>query len=289
MQAKDALVVVDVQNDFCPGGSLAVTEGDKVVPVLNRYVERFKAANLPIVATRDWHPEKTTHFKAYGGVWPAHCVQGTRGAEFHPELRLPPDAVIVAKGMGAEEDSYSGFEGRNDRGVELAGLLRSLGVERIFVGGLATDYCVKHTVLDGLRAGFQVVLLEDAIRGVDLKPGDSARAIAEMAQAGARSVREPTKEGIEATVSGENHFVKEVEIAERAARAAGEIIKAFYGKDYSIRDKGKGNPVTTADLEANRKLREIILGSFPQDGWLSKKTTTICDGLTRRASGWLIP
>lgn len=184
MQAKDALVVVDVQNDFCPGGSLAVTDGDKVVPVLNRYIARFKAGNLPIVATRDWHPEKTSHFKAHGGVWPGHCVQGSRGAEFHPDLRLPSDAVIVAKGMGADEDSYSGFQGLSDRGVKLADLLRSLGVERIFVGGLATDYCVKHTVLDGLREGFKVVLLEDAIRGVDLKPGDSERAIAEMVQAG---------------------------------------------------------------------------------------------------------
>lgn len=185
MQDKDALVIVDVQNDFCPGGSLAVTDGEKVVPVLNRYIQRFKAANLPILATRDWHPEKTSHFKAYGGVWPAHCVQGTRGAEFHPDLRLPSDAVVVAKGMGADEDSYSGFQGRDDRGIKLADVLRGLGVERIFVGGLATDYCVKCTVLDGLKEGFKVVLLEDAIRGVDLKSGDSARAIAEMVQAGA--------------------------------------------------------------------------------------------------------
>lgn len=180
-------MIVDVQNDFCPGGSLAVTGGDQVVPVLNRYIEGFKAAHLPILATRDWHPEKTSHFKAYGGVWPAHCVHGTRGAEFHPDLRLPSDAVIVAKGMGADEDSYSGFQGRDDRGVGLADLLRGLGVERIFVGGLATDYCVKCTVLDGLKEGFKVVLLEDAIRGVDLRPGDSARAIAEMVQAGAET------------------------------------------------------------------------------------------------------
>lgn len=183
-------MVVDVQNDFCPGGSLAVTDGDKVVPVLNRYIERFQAANLPIVATRDWHPEKTSHFKAYGGVWPSHCVRGTHGAKFHPELKLPADSVIVSKGEAADEDSYSGFQGRNENGDALADILRDLGVERIYVGGLATDYCVKHTVLDGLKAGFKAVLLEDAIRGVDLKPGDSERAIAEMLQAGAEKRRE---------------------------------------------------------------------------------------------------
>ena len=190
MQRKDALVVVDVQNDFCPGGALPVREGDKVVPVLNRRIEDFKAANLPILATRDWHPEKTSHFKSYGGVWPSHCVQGTKGAAFHPELKLPPDAVIVSKGMASGEDSYSGFQGRDERGVGLSDLLHRMGVERIFVGGLATDYCVKHTVLDGLKEGFKVVLLEDAIRGVDLQPGDSERAIAEMVRAGVERNRE---------------------------------------------------------------------------------------------------
>lgn len=190
MQRKDALVVVDVQNDFCPGGALPVTEGDRVVPVLNRRIEEFKAANLLILATRDWHPEKTSHFKSYGGVWPSHCVQGTKGAAFHPELKLPPDAVIVSKGTGADEDSYSGFQGRDERGIGLSDLLRTMGVERIFVGGLATDYCVKHTVLDGLKEGFKVVLLEDAIRGVDLQPGDSERAITEMVRAGVKRSRE---------------------------------------------------------------------------------------------------
>lgn len=185
MQANDALVVVDVQNDFCPGGALPVAGGDKVVPVLNRYIGKFQAGKLPIVATRDWHPEKTTHFKAFGGVWPSHCVQGTGGAEFHRALNLPSDAVIVSKGAAPDEDSYSGFQGRDERGVKLSDLLRRFGVERLFVGGLATDYCVKHTVLDGLKEGFKVVLLEDAIRGVNLQPGDSERAIAEMVQAGA--------------------------------------------------------------------------------------------------------
>lgn len=189
MQAKDALLIIDVQNDFCSGGSLPVPEGDKVVPVLNRYIQRFEAASMPIFATRDWHPEKTSHFKAFGGLWPPHCIQGTKGAEFRPDLALPQDVVIVSAGMGPDEDGYSGFVGRDDQGVRLPDLLRQRGVERIFVGGLATDYCVKHTVLDGLKEGFKVVLLEDAIRGVDVQPGDSERAIEDMIRAGAERSR----------------------------------------------------------------------------------------------------
>lgn len=182
---KDALVIVDVQNDFCPGGALAVRDGDRVVPVLNRYIEEFQKSGLPIIATRDWHPEQTKHFKGFGGPWPPHCIQGTKGADFHPELRLPPQAIVVSKGTTGEEGGYSGFEGVDPAGVPLESLLRQLGVERLFVGGLATDYCVKQTVLDGLRLGFEVVLLEEAIRGVDLSPGDSERAVREMVAAGA--------------------------------------------------------------------------------------------------------
>lgn len=185
MQGKDALVIVDTQNDFCPGGALPVAEGDQIVPILNRYIERFREKGLPIIATRDWHPEKTTHFNTYGGPWPPHCIQGSKGAQFHPDLELPSDTVIVSAGMGSDEDGYSGFLGRDDNGVKLADLLRQRGIERIFVGGLATDYCVKHTVLDGLKEGLKVILLEEAIRGVNLKPGDSARAVEEMVRAGA--------------------------------------------------------------------------------------------------------
>jgi len=185
MQGRDALIIIDVQNDFCPGGALAVADGDQVVPVLNRYIAQFSAAGLLIVATRDWHPEKTRHFKAYGGLWPPHCIQGSKGAEFRADLALPKDAVIVSAGMAPDEEGYSGFDGRDDQGTGLADLLRARGVERIFVGGLATDYCVKHTVLDGLKQGFKVVLLEDAVRGVNLDPDDSNRAIEEMSRAGA--------------------------------------------------------------------------------------------------------
>jgi nicotinamidase/pyrazinamidase len=185
MQAKDALIIVDVQNDFCPGGALAVSGGDEVVPVLNRAIERFTEVGLPIFATRDWHPEKTNHFKTYGGIWPVHCVQGTRGAEFHAKLKLGNDVVVVSKGMASDEDSYSGFQATDASGRGLAELLRRKGIERIIVGGLATDYCVKHTVLDGLSEGFKVVLLTGALRAVDLNPQDGEIAMNEMAQAGA--------------------------------------------------------------------------------------------------------
>jgi len=189
MSPRDALILVDVQNDFCPGGALAVENGDEVVPVLNRCIERFVDLRLPIFATRDWHPVQTTHFKAYGGVWPVHCVQGTHGAEFHPDLKLTPEITIVSAGMGADEDGYSGFLGRDSSGRSLAALLRDRGVDRLFIGGLATDYCVKHTVLDGIQEGFQVMLIGDAVRGVNLKPGDSEQAIQEMSAAGAVLVR----------------------------------------------------------------------------------------------------
>src|ERR671919_446420 len=185
MQAKDALIIVDVQNDFCPGGALAVSGGDEVVAVLNRVIERFAEAGLPIFATRDWHPKKTSHFKTHGGLWPAHCVQGTKGAEFHAALKLGNDAVVVSKGMAPDEDSYSGFQATDASGTPLAELLRLKEVGRIFVGGLATDYCVKHTVLDGLAEGFEIVLLADAIRAVNLKPDDGESAIDEMVRAGA--------------------------------------------------------------------------------------------------------
>ena len=185
MRAKDALIVVDVQNDFCPGGALGVQGGDEIVPVLNRYIERFLAENLPIFLTRDWHPSRTSHFKAFGGVWPVHCVQNTAGAEFHRDLRRDPRMILVSKGTEPDEDSFSAFHARDEAGAPLAQRLRDLGIERIFVGGIATDYCVKYTVLDGLREGFASVVLDDGIRGVNLQPTDSGKALGEMCDAGA--------------------------------------------------------------------------------------------------------
>lgn len=176
----DGLVVVDVQNDFLPGGSLAVPRGDEVLGPLNIWIARFAGAGLPIFATCDQHPPNHCSFRDQGGPWPPHCVAGTSGAEFAPALALPPDARRVAKATTPGADAYSGFEG-----TELASLLRQVGVRRLFVGGLATDYCVVNTVIDGLKAGFAVVLLIEAIRAVEVKAGDGERAIAAMVGAGA--------------------------------------------------------------------------------------------------------
>jgi nicotinamidase/pyrazinamidase len=176
---KLALIVVDVQNDFCPGGTLAVAHGDEVVAPLNKLIAEFLERGAPVFKSRDWHPARTKHFAAYGGTWPVHCVQGTKGAEFHPALSDDARIHVVSKGLG-DEDSYSAFDGTN-----LASQLRGLGIEEVWVGGLATDYCVKNTVLDALKQGFAVKALTNAMRPVDLQPGDGDRAIEEMRAAGA--------------------------------------------------------------------------------------------------------
>jgi nicotinamidase/pyrazinamidase len=199
IQQGDALLVVDVQNDFCPGGALAVPDGDAVVPVINRITRTFPI----VVATQDWHPKRHISFASrHEGknpfevieiqgteqmLWPDHCVEGTPGADFHPELDATAVRFVLRKGANREVDSYSAFV-ENDRRTTtgLAGLLRELGVERIFVSGLATDVCVRATALDGRGAGFQVALLEDACRPVDVPPGNLARALRQMLDAGVR-------------------------------------------------------------------------------------------------------
>ncbi len=183
----DALIVVDVQNDFCPGGMLPVPEGDRVVPVLNEYLARAEGVGIPIFASRDWHPAHTAHFAQDGGPWPVHCVQNTPGAAFHPDLRLPIATGIVTKGTSARDEGYSAFEGRLPDGRDLATALREAGVTRVYVGGLATDYCVRATVLGARQSGFDVVWLRDASRPVEVQPGDGARAEAEMLAAGAQA------------------------------------------------------------------------------------------------------
>ncbi len=184
MSGKPALLVVDVQNDFCPGGALGVPDGDAIIPRVNRTIELFARRGLPVLATRDWHPKVTRHFKEFGGAWPAHCVQGTKGARFHPGLKLPRDAVVLSKGMDPEQDSYSGFQAQNPAGRDLESVIHDLGVDELFVCGLATDYCVRATALDAIHRGLRVRVLADAIQGVDVKPGDSEAAIREMRAAG---------------------------------------------------------------------------------------------------------
>ncbi|SNR72023.1 bifunctional nicotinamidase/pyrazinamidase [Desulfurobacterium atlanticum] len=176
----DALIVVDVQKDFCPGGALAVPDGDKVVEPLNRYIDLFKTAGLPIFATRDWHPEEHISFTINGGLWPVHCLQNSEGAKFHDGLKLPPDTFIINKGDRPELEAYSGFQA-----TLLESLLKERGIKRIFVGGLATDYCVKNTVIGGLNLGFTVFVLLDGVKAVEVKPGDGDRALKEMFSKGA--------------------------------------------------------------------------------------------------------
>ena len=175
------LLIVDVQNDFCPGGALAVKNGDRVVPRLNKTIAAFSKAVLPIFFTRDWHPTNHISFRDQGGIWPPHCIQGTIGAGFHPDLAIPSGATIISKGDKPNTEAYSGFQG-----TDLESRLKKADVGEIFLGGLATDYCVRESCLDGLRAGFKVNVLRDCVKAVNIKPSDGTRALKEMRRAGAK-------------------------------------------------------------------------------------------------------
>jgi nicotinamidase/pyrazinamidase len=185
-KATKALLIVDIQNDFCPGGALGVPEGDKIIPVINKYIRYFAKNKLPVFATRDWHPVRTRHFKEFGGVWPAHCIQNTRGSLFHPDLKLTKDTVLLYKGMDPDKDSYSSFHAEGANGVLLEEILKRFGIKEIYIGGLATDYCVRFTAKDALKHGFKVKILMDAAKGVNLKPDDSQKAIKEIIRLGAK-------------------------------------------------------------------------------------------------------
>jgi len=185
---KKALIVVDVQNDFCPGGSLAVAHGDEVIAPLNNLMKEFLDRGEPVYKTRDWHPPQTKHFAGYGGLWPFHCIQNTSGAEFHPDLLDDPRITVISKGIDDTADGYSGFDGTN-----LDELLRADGVSEIWVGGLATDYCVKATVIDGVRRGFKVKALAEAMRAVNVNPEDGANAVEQMKAVGAEIVGDQRK------------------------------------------------------------------------------------------------
>lgn len=181
LNARDALIVVDVQADFLPGGALAVPGGDRIIAPLNQYIRRFSELGLPVYLTRDWHPATHCSFRDHGGPWPRHCEAGTAGAKFAPSLWLPTDSkFIVSKGTKSEFDAYSGFQD-----TCLAALLQERGVRRVFVAGLATEYCVKHTGMGALNLGFVVVVLQDAIQGIEQQPGDCGRAMDELLLAGA--------------------------------------------------------------------------------------------------------
>jgi len=184
LQPGDGLLVADVQNDFLPGGALGVARGDEIIPVLNRYAVEFRARGLPIFASRDWHPPEHCSFREEGGIWPVHCVMGTKGAEFHPDFHLPPSAIVISKATDPKKEAYSAFEG-----TTLDERLRKTGVRRLFIGGLATDYCVLNTVRDAIKRGYAVCFLMDGIRAVNLQPDDGRKAEDEMIRLGAVSVR----------------------------------------------------------------------------------------------------
>ena len=184
LRPGDALLVADIQNDFLPGGSLGITEGDEVVPVLLRYIAKFQAQGLPIFASREWHPPHHCSIQEQGGQWPVHCVMGSSGAQPPPRFSLPPSTQIIHKATCLDKDTYSAFEG-----TALETSLRTAGVRRLSVGGLATDYCVLNTVKDALARGFSVFLLVDAIRAVNLRPDDGRMAEEEMIRLGARPIR----------------------------------------------------------------------------------------------------
>jgi nicotinamidase/pyrazinamidase len=186
MEDRSVLIVVDMQNDFMPGGALAVSDGDKIIPRLNEYIRLFQERNRPVVATRDWHPPKTTHFLEFGGPWPPHCIQGTRGAELHPALALPEEVTLLSKGMDPSTDAYSAFHAQDAEGRPLREILEGWAVRHIYIGGLALDYCVKWSSLDALEYGVQLTVLIDATRAVNVHVHDAELAIEELVRNNAR-------------------------------------------------------------------------------------------------------
>ncbi|MBL7093602.1 isochorismatase family protein [candidate division KSB1 bacterium] len=178
MQTQKALLVVDIQNDFCPGGALGVREGDQIIPVVNEYVQLFLSKNLPVFVSRDWHPKKTKHFQEFGGPWPIHCVRNTKGGKFHPDFRVPGNAIILSKGSDPQLDGYSVFEALDSNNNPFLEVLKKMSVNELYISGIATDYCVRFTALDALKNGFKLNILVDAIKGVD--KDDSERVLDEI-------------------------------------------------------------------------------------------------------------
>ncbi len=184
LTSGDALAIIDMQNDFLPGGSLAVPMGDTIIPVINRYLRLFHDHGLPVFATRDWHPSDHCSFQQQGGQWPAHCIATTSGAAFHPDIEFPINTQIISKATTREKDAYSGFTD-----TQLNALLQTSGIRRLFVAGVATEYCVFNTVKDALQAHYAAYILEDAVRAINLKPDDSLHALREMKRLGATLIQ----------------------------------------------------------------------------------------------------
>ncbi|MCE7913626.1 MAG: isochorismatase family protein [Nitrosomonas sp. PRO4] len=181
LKRGDALIIVDVQNDFLAGGRLAVAEGNTIIPVLNRYIACFQARQLPIFATRDWHPSDHCSFLTQGGEWPPHCIAGSAGAAFHADLTLPDNTHIISKAISQDMDAYSGFTA-----TQLDELLQKFHIDRVFIGGIATEYCVRNTVTDALQLGYCTFVLEDAIQAINQKIQDGRLALLDMVRHGAQ-------------------------------------------------------------------------------------------------------
>jgi len=175
----DSLIIVDMQNDFMPGGALPVENALTIIPKINKYIDIFSKNGALIVATRDWHPPNHISFKTRGGPWPPHCIQNTKGAEFVSDLRLPSNTIIISKAEDPEKEAYSGFDG-----TELNNILKKYGIRRVFIAGVATDYCVKATAIDAFRYGYETFVLSDGIKVVDIPKGSVEKAIKELLELG---------------------------------------------------------------------------------------------------------
>jgi nicotinamidase/pyrazinamidase len=182
---SDALLITDIQKDFLPGGALPIENGEEIIPVINDYIKRFEASKAHVLASRDWHPQNHVSFKAQGGPWPPHCIQETAGAKFSSELKLPAHTTVISKATNPQLEAYSVFDG-----TSLAHELRTMGAKRLFVGGLATDYCVVNTIVDARKLGFETIVLMDATLGINAEPGDVDRAIKTMLENGAEQATE---------------------------------------------------------------------------------------------------
>lgn len=268
---SSALIIVDVQNDFMPpDGALAVPDGDKIIQNINQYIEKFR--DLPVFATADWHPQDHISFKERGGPWPPHCVQNTKGAEFHKDLRLPENTYVIRKAYDSEKDAYSGFEE-----TELAQKLKDLGVTTVFVCGVATEYCVKNTVLDAIKHGFKTYVLKDAIKGIN--EADSTAALEEMSQAGAILVElEDIKE-----TSGIQQIVKEGidQMAEKIKETSEQLIK-----DISKEIKKKSKKISKDIKKIVKKSKKDIsklLEKEKKEEKKSKAAQFVADAIKRVA------
>jgi nicotinamidase/pyrazinamidase len=232
IKTSDALLITDIQNDFLPGGALPVKDGNEIIPVINQYLQYFENAKTPLAASRDWHPRDHISFKEQGGQWPPHCVQDTKGANFSPNLKLPSHTLIISKATDPQHEAYSAFDRTN-----LAYELRLRGVNRLFIGGLATDYCVVNTVVDACKLGFETVVLMDATLGIDVNPGDVDRAIQTMLKNGAQ----------EATAGDFPDAVDALPIEETTSDALSEKSsqRADVNKKARMRPKGANKQMRT--------------------------------------------